>query len=433
MLRRIPHLRQDPLRVFRDLAKDYGGLLRVDVPRLSFHLATRPDYVKHVLQDNQRNYIKGSSVAPARILVGEGLATSDGDLWRRQRRLMQPAFHRKRLATLADLMTDSGAKRLERWQELRSSGEPFDLAREMMQLTLEVIVRTMFSHDIRAQGDVLGNSFALALRFIDDRSFGSLAAPLWLPTPGNRRFKRALAQLDGIVNGVVSDRSSSNVDYEDLLDMLMAARDMESGEGMSSKQLRDEIVTIFFAGHETTALTLTWAWTLLFENPEWRERIEAEVEGVLGDRRPKATDVPALKATRMVLDETLRLFPPAWIFARSAVEDDVIGGYRIPANANVFLSPYLTHRDPQEWEAPDEFRPERFDPDLPSDRKSLAYYPFGAGPRLCIGRDFALMEATLLLAMMVQSVDLAPASEEAVRPVPLVTLRPSGPVWVTAN
>lgn len=433
MLRLIPQLRRDPLGVFRSLAADYGGLVRVNVPRLSFHLVSNPDYVKHVLQDHQRNYIKGSSVEPARILVGHGLATSDGELWRRQRRLMQPAFHRKRLAALAELMTGVGARWLDRLEPFRRSGERFDLAHEMMQLTLEVIVRTMFSHDITSQGDQLAESFTEALHFIDDRSFGAWGPPLWLPTRSNRHFKRALRQLDGIVNGVVKARRESDDDYQDLLDMLMAARDRESDEGMSARQLRDEIVTIFFAGHETTALTLTWAWTLLFEEPEWRTRIRAEVEQVLGGRRPSAADLPRFKLIRMVLDETLRLFPPAWIFARSALAEDVIGGYQIPAGADVFLSPYLTHRDPREWQEPDRFMPERFDPESAKGHKPLAYFPFGAGPRLCIGRDFALMEATLLLAMMLQSIELEPADDRRVRPVPLVTLRPNGPVWVRAR
>lgn len=433
MLKRLPELRQDPLGFFRSLAEEYGGLLRLNLLGRTFYLVSHPDYVTHVLQTNNKNYIKGQSVEPARILVGNGLATSDGDLWLSQRRLMQPAFHRQRLASLGALMTGTAEDHLESWQNYRAAGEPVDLVDEMMALTLQVIVSTMFTRDISGQAEELGGAFTEVLRFIDRRSFGSRSVPLWVPTAANRRAKAAVATIDRIVYGVAEDRRGREGEYQDLLAMLLEARDADSGEGMSPKQLRDEIVTIFFAGHETTALTLTWAIKELFAHPEVERRLRAEIDQVLSGRTPTVQDLGDLKYTRMVLDETLRRYPPAWIFARSAIEEDVIDGYRIPAEADVFISPYVTQHLPEFWDKPDEFNPERFDPNLKSGRHKMAYYPFGGGPRLCIGRDFALMEATLLLPMILQRYQLAPTPDFEAKAIPLVTLRPHGNVRVQVS
>lgn len=430
VLLRIPELRRDPLGFFEALANENGGLTHVRLPGFNFILVTEPSFVQHVLQDNQRNYIKGDSVEPARVLVGNGLATSDGDLWLRQRRLMQPAFHRTRLANMSGLMVETGESFLAGMGEMPGADRSVDLGQALMQLTLQVIVRTMFSHDISDQAAELGQAFTEALRFIDRRSFGSRGAPLWLPTPANRRFKRSLERLDTIVLQIADARANRPDEYQDLLAMLLAARDLESGEGMSRNQLRDEIVTLFFAGHETTALTLTWAMVELLDSDRVAERLDDEIETVLGSRSPGFDDLGKLTFTRMVLDETLRLYPPAWIFARSSVEEDQLGGNRIPAGANILLSPYVTHRSQDYWPDPQRFDPERFGPDRGGPNHKLAYYPFGAGPRFCIGRDFALMEATLLLAMLRQRFDISKDRGFNVQAIPLVTLRPKGEVRV---
>lgn len=419
-------MRQDPLRFFRSLAEEYGGLYKVNLLGRSFYLVSEPDYVKHILQENNRNYIKGDSVEPARILVGYGLATSDGDLWLTQRRLMQPAFHRKRLASLGKLMTDTAEQHLSTWEDHRESGDPIDLVDEMMALTLQIIVSTMFTKDISEEVGELGEAFTEVLRFIDQRSFGSMGLPIWMPTPKNLRAKRAIETIDRIVYRVAEERRGKEEQYEDLLSMLLLARDADTGEGMSPRQLRDEIVTIFFAGHETTALTLTWTLHELFRNPEVEEKLRAEVESVLDGRTPTVEDLKDLRYTRMVLDEALRRYPAAWVFIRQSVEEDVIDGFRIPADSDVILSPYVTHHLPEYWDEPDEFRPERFDPDSEHPSHPMAYYPFGGGPRLCIGRDFALMEATLLLPMILQRYRLHPTPDYHAEAIPMVTLRPKG-------
>lgn len=432
-LRMISALRRDPLDFLSAISRKHGGLVHVNLPGFSFYLVTKPDYIQHVLQTNQRNYIKGESVEVARLLVGYGLATSDGDLWRRQRRLMNPAFHRQRLAQLANLMTDTAERRLDGWRAFAQAGQAFDLSQEMMQLTLQIIVRTMFSLDLGDQASTIMNAFEVGLQYINDRSFTPFDLPRWLPTPGNLRFRRALKILDEQVYNLVQERRQQGVVFGDLLDMLLEARDSETGYGMDDRQLRDEVVTIFFAGHETTALTLTWVWTLLAKHQAVETRLRREIAEVLGDRTPGVEDLDDLKYTRSVLEETLRLYPPAWVFVRSAVEDDVIDGYAIPADAMIFLSPYVTQRMEQHWEKPSDFNPERFTTEHSADRHRLAYFPFGSGPRLCIGRDFALMEATLILAMMVQRYHLELVPERPVEPVPLVTLRPKAGVWVRVS
>lgn len=431
VLMRLGELRRDPLRFFRDLAEEYGGIYKLSLPGRGLYLVSEPEYVKHILQDNNRNYIKGDSVEPARVLVGNGLATSDGDLWLTQRRLMQPAFHRKRLSALGKLMTDTAEQHFSKWQQIQDSGSSVDLVDEMMALTLQIIVSTMFTKDISDEADQLGDAFTEVLRFIDKRSFGSWGAPMWLPTPDNLRAKRAVETIDRIVYNVAEERRGKQDTYEDLLAMLLQARDADTGEGMSAKQLRDEIVTIFFAGHETTALTLTWTFHELFRNPQVERKLRAEVDRVLGDRVPTVADLKDLTYTRMVLDEALRRYPAAWVFIRSSVAEDVIDGYRIPPDVDVLLSPYVTHHLPEYWDDPDEFRPERFDPAQDSSRHPMAYYPFGGGPRLCIGRDFALMEASLLLPMILQRFELQPAADYNAEAIPLVTLRPKGNVKVT--
>lgn len=430
LMLRIPELRRDPLKFLRALAEEYQGIVRLSVPKFDFLLVTRPEFVQHVLQTNQRNYTKGDSVELARVLVGQGLATSDGQLWLEQRRLMQPAFHHTRLEELAGLMVETAEAYLTGLEEHISTDNVIDLAGTLMQMTLHVIVRTMFSHDISDQSAQLGSAFTEALRYIDRRSFGNRGAPAWFPSPANLRFKRALRTLDAIVFQVADDRRANPDGYRDLLAMLLAARDLETGKGMSRGQLRDEVVTLFFAGHETTALTLTWALAELLENESVSMRLDAELEAALGGRSPTLEDLENLPYTRMILDETLRLYPAAWIFARSSIAEDQVGNFRIPPGANLLISPYITHRSPDYWPEPDRFNPERFGAEASKPAHKLAYYPFGAGPRLCIGRDFALMEATLLLAMLWQRYRISKADGYRADPVPLVTLRPRGQVRV---
>jgi cytochrome P450 len=298
------------------------------------------------------------------------------------------------------------------------------VAKEMMLLTQTIIVRTMFSTDVGERSEELAEAFAAALEFLNVSLVSPFPFMQSLPTPTNRRFARAMRLIDKTVYGMIRNRRSSDVKRQDLLQMLIDARDEETGEGMSDQQMHDEVLTIFLAGHETTASLLAWTFYLLAQSPNEETQLREEFEKVLGGRAPVFEDLPQMTYTGQVLHEALRLYPPAWMFARQPVEDDEIGGYHIPAGATVMLSPYVTHRLPQFWNAPDEFQPERFATGQDSQRPRYAFFPFGGGPRLCIGNNFALMEAPTLLAMIMQAFRLELVPGYTVRPQPVATLRP---------
>lgn len=426
----LPQLRKNPLEFFTKMAREYGGVVRIPVPGYAIHLVTKPDPISQILLTNQRNYLKGESVDAIRPLIGNGLASSDGDFWKRQRRLMQPAFHRQRLDQLSGLMLEIGQKFMDRWESHTESGKPLELTSEMMHLTLEVIVRTMFSADIGDQLPTLSRAFETTLGVVNRQSWG-YSLPKWLPTPENIRLWTALRTLNRTVFRLIEKRRASQEARHDLLDMLLKAQDQETGRGMTDQQLRDEVMTIFFAGHETTALTLTWVWTLLMDHPEKLNLLREEVDRVLGDRVPGVEDLEKLPYTAMAIDETLRLYPPAWVFVRTAAEDDTLSGWHIPKGSFLMLSPYITQHDPELWEDPEAFSPERFAPENSGDIAKNSYYPFGGGPRMCIGKNFALMEAQLFLAMMVQRFDMRLLPGQTVEPHYYVTLRPKGDVMVS--
>lgn len=424
----LPEVWKDPLAFFVNAARTHGRIAQFDLGPRRFYLVSHPDDIKYVLQDNNRNYGK-DDYAVLKAFLGEGLVTSEGDLWRRQRRLMQPSFHRNEIAKLATMMTQAGEEMLARWAA-QPRGKPLDAASEMMLLTQTIIVRTMFSTDVSQEAARLGRAFENVLQYLNQTMFSPIRIPLDWPTPTNVRFRRSNAYVTETVYRIINERRQSGQHSADLLGMLLSARD-EDGEGMSDQQIRDEVMTIFFAGHETTASTLSWAWHLLGQHADARERLEAELAQALGGRTPTFDDLPQLSYTRMVIDETLRLFPPGWMFVRSAQAADEVGGYHIPAQASMMISPYVTHRLPEYWPQPDRFDPERFNPEQPAERHRFAYLPFAMGPRKCIGDQFALVEATLLLAMIAQRFRLNPAPGRLVRALPVATLRPRPGVLVT--
>jgi cytochrome P450 len=425
----IPKIGGDLLGFFVRMMEAYGDVVRLNLGPRTFYLVTHPDGVKHVLQDNNRNYGKGYD--EVRPLIGNGLVSSEGEFWRRQRRLIQPAFHRTRIAGFAKVMVDTTADALERWRPHARDGKPLDIAHEMIRITQRVIARTMFSTDVGPQIDTLLEAFDVGLEYMNQRMFNPIPFIDKLPTPTNLRFRRAQSTLDEIMYGLIEARRAEADKPEDLLTMLLEARDEETGEGMDDKQIRDEVITIFFAGHETTASTLSWAWYLLANHPDTAQKVREEAQRVLGSRQPTIEDWRDLVTTRKVIDESLRLYPPAWMFARQALSDDSVCGYFVPDGATILLSPYATHRHPDFWDRPDSFDPSRFDEEHSADRHKLAYFPFGAGPRLCIGRDFALVEATLILSMMARAYryNLVPGYD--VRAQPIATLRPRPGVMMT--
>jgi cytochrome P450 len=395
---------------------------------LNMYTVLKPEYIEQVLLTNQKNYPKPRALRNMLgPVLGEGLLLSEGDFWRRQRRIAAPAFQHNRIAGLVDLMSAEAQTMAEQW---RSKTEPFDVAAEMMALTFTIIARSMFSIDVANEIETVRR---LANYVVSARpsSLDLLGLPQWIPRLHPKEFREAVKAFDALVARIIAERRASAADHGDLLSMLLSARDAETGEGMSDRQLRDEILTIMLAGHETTANALSWCWYLLAEHPEAEARLHEELERVLGGRAPRREDIPELKYTRMVIEETLRLYPPAFIIGRTAMDEDWIGGVRIPPGAMIIVHPYITHRNPNLWPEPERFIPERFTPEETARRHRFAYLPFGGGPRICIGNGFAMTEAAVILATLAQSHRLRLAPGHEVKPIGLVTLRPRDGVWVT--
>jgi cytochrome P450 len=419
-------MRRDPLGFVAALARDYGDVVRLAMGPVSVYLVHHPDGVKHVLQDNNQNYVKGPVIGRVKVLIGEGLFTSEGAFWRRQRRLAQPAFHRERIAGFAGTMVHRTAERLAGWDAAVRRGEPIDVAAEMNALALTIVGETLFGRDLSGEAVEAGRALRVALETTALRAMSWLVSPIWWPTPRNRAFRAAVRTLDALVYDLIDSRRRSAAPADDLLGMLVAARDEDTGEGMSRLQLRDEVMTFLLAGHETTAVALAWTWYLLARHPEIGEQARAETLAVLGDRAPALDDLPRLPLARMVVEEAMRLYPPVWGVGRQAIAADRIGGYDIPAGALVNLSPWVTHRHPDFWDDPERFDPERFRPGVERTRPRFAYFPFSGGPRLCIGETFALMEAQLVVAMMLQRYRLTLVDPRPVVAETTLTLRPRG-------
>lgn len=426
----IPRLMRDILGTYREAAQ-YGDLVTMDLGPSKAYLLVHPDHFRHVLQDNYRNYIKGRQLESIKPLLGNGLFLAEGDFWFTQRRLMQPAFYRPALAGLADLMVNAAQMVLDRWADTPAD-KPVNMMYEMRQITQTVIVQAMFSTSIsREETDAAGAALDFALSKLIERSIVPFSAPEWLPTAANIRLRRSMETLDNLVYRFIEERrqkiaaSADGFDPTgDLLSMLLNVRYEDTGEGMSDQQLRDEVMTMFLAGHETTANTLTWVWYLLSQHPEVEAKLHNELAQVLSGRAPAFADLNDLSYTRMVIEETLRLYSPVWMTAREALADDVIGGYYVPAGSMLMLGFFLLHTDPRWWENPQNFDPERFSPERLAERPRYTYLPFGRGPRVCIGEHFAMMEAQLVLALIAQRYRprLTPGQEVKLRP--MGTLQP---------
>ncbi len=427
---------------FRDILRDmlgfqlqaceqFGDVFRFRVGPMTVHYLYHPDHVRRVLVDHQKNYLRGWHYRLLQRLFGNGLVSSEGDYWIRQRRLAQPAFTRQRLAGYADVMVDATARTLTRWREMAASGNAIDIAPEMSRLALAIAGRTLFSRDVSGEADVVGQSFGVVAKYLEQRFRHPFTTiPAWVPTPTNLRFKRAGRTLNEIVLTLVRDRRREGRDHGDLLSMLMQARDEETGATMTDDQVRSEALTFFMAGHETTATALTWTAFLLASHPSHQQAVREEAMTVFGDRPPSFADVPRLERARMVIEESMRLYPPIWAVARQPVHGDEIDGYRIPAGTDVVLCPYITHRHPAFWERPDEFDPERFAPERAARQHKGAYFPFLAGPHQCIGNEFAMLEMRIIIAMMLREFELELQPGQTIQPVAALVLRPNGPVRI---
>jgi cytochrome P450 len=415
-------LARDPLRFVLTVPRRYGDVVRY---RFLFHdtyFVNQPDAVKRVLQENHRNYDR--QLFDFQVLsnvLGKGLLTSDGEFWLRQRRLMQPAFHRRRIAAFGTLMTGETEAMLARWPAAARSPRPLDVAAEMHRLTLRIVAQALFGTELRAEVAAISRALVIANRRVTQFFFRPFP-PLSFPTPENRKFQAAVRDMDAVVDKIIAAHRARNAAGDDLVALLMQARDPDTGEGMDDRQLRDEVLTVLLAGHETTANALTWTFYLLSQHPTVFRRLQAELAATLGGRTPGVADLPHLPYTRMVIEESLRLYPPAWVITRRAIHDDELGGYHIPAGATVMFSPYAMHHNARYWDNPEGFDPERFTPERSAGRPAFAYFPFGGGPHLCIGNGFAMTEAQLILATVAQRYRLDLVPGHPVVPEPLVTL-----------
>ncbi len=413
--------RRGPLQFFHDLADHYGDVSYFKFGPQEAFFINHPDLIKKVLVTNNDHFVKGVVLQRAKRLLGEGLLTSEGDHHRRQRRLSQPAFHRQRIGNYAATMIDYGLRATETWRD----GETRDVSDEMMRLTLAIVGKTLFDADVESDAGEVGEAMAVLMEL-----FNTLRLPFFdilkrLPLPQLRRFDTAKAKLDAIIYRLIEDRRRSGKDHGDLLSMLMLAHDVEGDGGrMSDAQVRDEAITIFLAGHETTANALTWTWYLLSQHPDVENALHKELDEVLGSRLPSFNDVPQLKYTEMVLAESMRLYPPVWSLGRLVDETIELGGYTVPRKALVIMSQHVMHHDPRYFADPLRFDPERWQPAEREARPQFSYFPFGGGPRRCIGEGFAWLEGILLIATIAQKWRFKLAPNHRVALKPLITLRP---------
>ncbi len=418
-------LQQNPLVYFTGLFHKYGDVCGLRIGNFRSFVVFHPDLIEEVLVNKARRYHKGRILQANKFLFGEGLLTSEGDFWLRQRRLSQPAFHRERINAYAATMADYTEQMLATWRD----GEERDLHEEMMNLALRIVGKTLFDADVTRDAKEVGETLDLLLKIA--ANFGrTILVPLWIPTPRNLRAKAGVRGLEKIIYRIIAERRASDRDTGDLLSTLLQVRD-DDGSRMSDRQLRDETITLFLAGHETTASTLSWAFWLLAQNPGVEKKLHEELDGVLAGRVPSVDDLPKLAYLGHVLSETLRLYPTAWGIARLAAEEDEIAGYRVHPGYGMATAQWVVHRDPRWFDAPLEFRPERWENGLAKQLPRFAYFPFGGGPRQCIGNTFALMEASVVLATVGQKFRFRLVPGHRVTPLASITLRPRDGVRVS--
>lgn len=425
----------DALNVYSEVGHGtQHGISRLQLPLGEEHwLVNDPHAIQQVLKTNQHNYVKGSEYRTLATLAPEGLLVADGDTWLQHRRMMQPAFSRDSVGALAHAMVGETDSMLRRWYRRSGDDRYVNLYPEVRDLTLSIVTRSLFSLDM-SHGllDLVTRAFNYLNWYLDNRIGEVLSLPRWIPDRKNLRYRRAIRELDAAVFHVLSQRHAARRRYAhaappvDLLEMLLNARDSETDRALTDSQIRDQVLTLLVAGYDTTANALAWAFYLLSTNPDVDAALHREAVSVLGGRAPTAADYNNLSYTRMVMDEVLRLYPPVWAISRTPLADDEIDGFHVPANTHLILSPYVTHRHPRYWDDPDEFRPERFSAYGSEDRPAFAHFPFGGGARQCIGRGFAQMEITLILAHVLQHYRLEYDSDTALTTEALLTLRPRG-------
>ena len=431
LLGSIRDIQRDNIQTFIDAWRQYGDIVHFRGP-LKINLVVHPDGVQHVLRDNYRNYHRPAFVADKlKTIVGEGLVAAEGDRWACARRSSEPAFHPDLTSDAVRIFTETTAEMLERWEASAESGRPLDIKSEMMHLSLANLGKALFRANWHEWAPTVEPIVALALSRTH-RRLTSPVDPQRFPLPSTRAFRRGLATLDRIIFEVIAERRREG-DGSDLVSVLLSVRDPKTGAPLTDRQIRDELIGFFIAGHETVSSALSWTWYLLSRNPESRQRLGDEVDETLDGRTPVADDLGKLEYTTRVLLEAMRLYPPIFVLMRSPIEDDLVGGHRLPAGSNVVICPYVTHRHPDFWSNPEGFDPDRFTPERAAGLHRMAYFPFSGGARKCIGNRFAMAQMPIVVAMVAQRfrVDLLPG--ETVVPEPAISLRPRDPVMVTLD
>lgn len=418
--------RRDALGFFTSCARNYGDFVPLRFGPQKVFLVSHPDMIDEALVQKYRSFVKGPALRNNRRVFGNGLLTSEGDFWRQQRKLAQPAFHRDRVNAYAEVMVDSTLRRISQWQD----GETRDIHEEMMRITMEIAAKTLFGTVVEDIAEEVAGCMNLLQTGVMRRFQALINLPDWIPTPTHIRLLRAVKTLDRIVYRFIEERRTAGQDRGDLLTALLNARG-ENNERMSDQQLRDEVLTLFLAGHETTALALTWTLMLLAQNPDIMTRLQQEVDYALDGRPPTIDDRPSLPYTEWVVLESMRLYPPAWAIARTAIEPCSLSGYPVPRGTMILILQWIVHRDPRWFDNPEQFLPERWAGDFAKSLPRHAYFPFGGGPRTCIGNTFSMVEAVMLLATLVQrfSFHLVPGQNIVLQPA--ITLRPEHGLHMT--
>jgi cytochrome P450 len=430
LLGSIRDIQRDNIQTFMDAWREYGDIVHFRGP-LKINLLVHPDYVQRVLRDNYKNYPRPKFVADKlKSIVGEGLVAAEGDVWQRARKMAQPAFDPEIVNSFDPMFVANTARLLDEWEGHAARGEMIDAKSEMMHLTLANLANTTFHADLGAEIPEIEPKVAFTLQHTHKR-LTSPIDPQRLPLPSSRRFDATLASLNEIIYRLIRERRAAKDDAKDLVTTLIVQRDEATGGTLTDEQLRDEIIGFFIAGHETVSSAMSWTWYLLSLNPECWRRLRDEVDQVLGGRAPTVEDIPKLTYTQNVLLESMRMYPPIFVLMRYALEDDLMGEYRVPGDSNVVLCPYVTHRHPEFWDNPEGFDPDRFLPERAAGIHRMAYFPFSGGPRKCIGNTMAMLQMPIILAMATQRFRLNLVPGQTVIPEPAISLRPQDPLLMT--
>jgi cytochrome P450 len=409
---------RSPLRFLLESAREFGDIVRLKVPGMTVYMLTHPELIEYVLRENARNFIKDKLTRQTTHLLGPGLLTSEGEFWRRQRRLAQPAFQTSQIQKYAPIMVAATERMMESWED----GQTRNVHEEMMGLALDIVARTLFGSELSREAHDVNDAMMTGMEYLLN-PFAWFRLVKWIPRPGFLKFGRAIRRLDEILYGFIRHGRANGALGDDLLSRLIAARD-EDGSQMTDQQLRDELMTLFLAGHETTALALSYCFYLLAQHPEVEARLRAEVDDVLQGRAATVADVPNLRYTEWVVRESMRIYPPAWAIGRQPLTDCEIGGFHVPKGMQIWMVQWVVHRDARWFDDPERFRPERWDNDLARRLPRCAYFPFGDGPRICIGNNFAMMETVLVVATIMQKYSMTLVPDQPFKLLPSITLRP---------